>query len=143
MAQKMHVKKKQVTMKNIKTLLLAGILISSTGLFAQTKNATDIRVSEDAKEVSLDQKKNASSPESISKKQTAKMTKQLNLTPDQKEKVSNLNLRVQQKIDAVKKSNISEEKKQEFIQGNMNDRLNMLSTILTKEQLAKYTATQK
>jgi len=121
-------------MKNIKTLLIAGLLISSTGVFAQQKTVTTKKTVGTPEQVSL----NKSTPEERAKKETQLMKTTLNLSDTQVERVSILNLKVEEKIQAILDSNMSDSKKKEFIEGNMNDKLNVLSTILSKEQLAKY-----
>ena len=116
------------------------MLLTAPALFAQSKSGTDIKVAKniEKQEVSLS-KKTSATPEYIANKQTSKMVASLGLSKEQTIKVQSLNLKVQQKIDVIKTSRMMEEKKQEFIQGNLNERLKELSTILTKEQFAKYT----
>ncbi len=120
-------------MKNIKTLLIAGLLISTSSVFAQQKS---IATKKEKKTVSIVQQKDT--PEERAKLQTKKMTKELNLTDEQVEKVAALNLKVEQKIQAIIDGEMSEERKKEFIEGNKNEKMKVLSTILTKEQMKKY-----
>lgn len=70
-----------------------------------------------------------------------KMVEKLSLDSDQEEKVRTLNLKVAMKIEAIKKDDsMSKEKKKEFIEGNMNDHMIVMKTILTAEQLVTYEA---
>ena len=55
-------------------------------------------------------------------------------------KAARRTLKVQEKIAAIKSSDKSAEKKQEFINGNLKDRLNTLPSILTEAQFVKYKA---
>ena len=123
-------------MKNIKTLLIAGLLISSTGTFAQQKTIAKKKMVGTSQQIS--QKK--STAEDRATKETEVMKNTLGLSDSQVSRVSVLNLKVEEKIQTILDSNMSDSKKKEFIEGNMNDKLNVLSTILSKEQLAKYKA---
>ena len=79
-------------------------------------------------------------PQSRATAQTEAMTQLLNLTPAQITDVSQLNLKVEQKIEVIKTSNFSKAKKKEFINGNLSDKMKVLSVILTEKQLEKYKA---
>jgi hypothetical protein len=84
---------------------------------------------------------NKSTPEDRAAKQTAEMTEKLSLTPEQVEKVSVLNLKVENKIAVIKKdAAMTKEKKREFIKGNKKDHMSVMKTILTAEQLVSYEA---
>ena len=77
--------------------------------------------------------------EERSAEKTAKMAEKLSLTPEQIKQVDDLNLKVANKIQAIKQNKTSApEKKREFIQGNMNDYKTIMKTILTPEQWTKY-----
>ncbi len=123
-------------MKNIKTLLIAGLLITTTGVFAQDKKVAKKKTIGIAQTVSVKE----DTPEIRAEKQTNLMKEELNLTPQQTEKVSVLNTKVEQKIQAIIDGNLPEEKKKAFIAGNMKDKLAALSTILDDKQIAKYKA---
>lgn len=72
---------------------------------------------------------------------TDKMAEMLELSEEQKEQVYQLNLKVANKIKAIKeREDLSEEKKKEFIRGNKKDFKAVLGTILTEEQMAKFEA---
>ena len=116
-------------MKNIKTLLIAGLLITSTGVFAQQKTMTKSQTSTLEK---------VSTPEERAKKETEMMKNTLNLSDNQVNRVSILNLKVEEKIQAILDGNMTSTKKKEFIEGNRNEKMKVLSSILSKEQLEKY-----
>ena len=82
-------------------------------------------------------------PEASARIQTEQMTKMLDLTESQVTSVSELNLKVQKKIEAINVSKMTEEKKREFIKGNLNDRMSVLRRLLTKSQFEEYSASQK
>ncbi|MCO4813711.1 MAG: hypothetical protein KC454_03300 [Flavobacteriales bacterium] len=82
-------------------------------------------------------------PEASARIQTEQMTKMLDLTESQVTSVSELNLKVQKKIEAIDVSKMTEEKKREFIEGNLNDRMSVLRRLLTKSQFEEYSASQK
>ncbi|MCR9172800.1 MAG: hypothetical protein NXI10_09925 [bacterium] len=81
-------------------------------------------------------------PGEIALKQTEKMKEVIDdLTPEQEEQLHALNLKVVMKIDAIKKDEtMSEEKKKEFIKGNMEDKRRMLESILTEAQMQQWDA---
>lgn len=69
---------------------------------------------------------------------TTRMTKNLELTDQQKEKVSILNLGVAMKNEAIRNDqNMTKEQKQESLKGNMEGRKSMLKSILTEDQFKK------
>ncbi|MFT6281263.1 MAG: putative transglutaminase-like cysteine proteinase [Salibacteraceae bacterium] len=73
--------------------------------------------------------------------QTAAMTEALSLTAEQVENVQILNLKVANKIQAIKDNDaLDAAKKIEFIYGNKKDHLVIMRTILTDEQLVTYEA---
>lgn len=60
------------------------------------------------------------------------------LTEDQYAKVSELNLGVETKLEAIRTDvSMSPERKKEFIRGNRKDQMNVLQSILTPEQFEK------
>lgn len=78
-------------------------------------------------------------PEGRAKHQTDHMTSSLDLTPEQKEQVEQLNLKVAQKIQAVRENEtLTQDQKVEFINGNKEDQKRVLKTILSDEQFAKW-----
>jgi periplasmic protein CpxP/Spy len=106
-----HVKKHE-TMKSIK-ILIASLLLS-TSLMAQK------------------------SPEERAAMQTEKMTTELSLTPDQKEKILQINLGIVQKNDGVRNSEMSEEEKKKSLKMNNDARETMFKEVLTPEQFTIY-----
>jgi len=125
-------------MRNIKTLLVGAILISATTLQAQ-KETSSKPVAQKVKQINLI----SEAPEARAKHQTEQMTAMLDLTESQIVSISDLNLKVQKKIEAIKVSQMAEEKKKDFIQGNLNDRMNVLKTLLTESQFEEYSASLK
>lgn len=74
---------------------------------------------------------------------TERMRTDLNLTEDQVERVRILNLKVENKIQAIRDdASMSKEKKREFIKGNKEDHKRVMESILTPEQLETYEALQ-
>lgn len=129
---------KKKIMINIKTLLVGAILISATTLQAQ-KETNAKPAAQKVKQINL----KTEAPEARAKHQTEQMTAMLDLTESQIVSISDLNLKVQKKLEAIKVSQMSEEKKKEFIQGNLNDRMNVLKTLLTESQFEEYSASLK
>tara|TARA_B110000285_G_scaffold139147_1_gene155714 strand:+ start:97 stop:477 length:381 start_codon:yes stop_codon:yes gene_type:complete len=125
-------------MRNIKTLLVGALLISTTSLLGQKE--TNVKPS-----VQKVEKNNfkLDTPEARAKHQTEQMTTMLDLTESQVPNIYNLNLKVQKKLEAIKTSSMVEEKKKEFIQGNLDDRMNTLKRLLTKHQFEEYSASFK
>ena len=82
------------------------------------------------------QAKNQLTPEERAAKKTAHIKELCTLTADQEAKVSELNIRVEQKIEVIRKDeSMSEDRKKEFIKGNRKDQMNVLKSILTPEQV--------
>ena len=78
-------------------------------------------------------------PQKKADKMTKHMTEELELTDDQVERVKVLNLKVAEKIKAIKEDEtMSKEKKKEFIKGNMKDHKNVMKSILTADQFVKF-----
>lgn len=125
-------------MKNIKTLLVGAILLSATSMQAQKQIIVKPTVQKVERKVfKLD------TPEARAKYQTQQMTTMLDLTEAQVARVSILNLKVENKIEVIRNSRMMEEKKKEFIQGNLNDRMSALKSLLTKDQFNEYSASLK
>lgn len=129
-------------MKLYKSLLVGALIISCTAAVAQEE--TEIKSTEEntaqVERVKVRKIAHEMTPEQIAKQQTDKMTGLLSLSEEQTTKVYQLNLMVANKIDVIKKSDMTPERKKEFIEGNRNDRINALNTVLTPEQHAKYVA---
>lgn len=106
-------------MKLIKSILVVTVLLNCAFTFGQ-----DVR--------------QGKTPEEIAKIRTEKITEILDLTPDQVKLVSELNLKVEQKIEVIRNDEtMTPERKKEFIEGNRKDQKNALTSILTEEQMAK------
>lgn len=117
----------------IRNLVLTGCMfLAGSMVFAQEEGK--------AEEAVVEQKAHANkSPEDRAKAQTAKLKEVLDLTAEQEEQVYHLNLKVAQKIKAIKEDNeMSDERKKEFIQGNKKDHKSVMKVILTEEQFAEY-----
>ena len=98
---------------------------------------------EEMKEEHKSQKEeyNNMTPEQRAAKMTAKMNEELGLSEEQFERIGALNLGVEQKIDVIRNDvSMSDEKKKEFIKGNRQSQHDVLSTILTPEQMEKWKA---
>lgn len=83
-------------------------------------------------------KKAKLTPEERAERQTMRMEKELELTPDQKNKVAVLNKGVAQKNQAIRDDQtITKEQKKERLRMNHEQRKGMLKEILTDSQYAK------
>lgn len=89
--------------------------------------------------VAVAQQKPNSTPEERAAHQTEKMSEKLLLTPEQKAKVSEINLAILQKNEAIRNDqNLTPETKKESVKGNNEARVQMIKAILTPEQLQKF-----
>lgn len=71
--------------------------------------------------------------------QTERLATELNLTPEQKEKVSNLNNGVALKNEAIlNNASLTQDQKKASLQGNNNAKREQMKVILTEEQYTKY-----
>lgn len=83
-------------------------------------------------------------PEERAAKLTEEMNELLSLSDQQYPQVSQLNLGVEMKIEAIRNdTEMTPERKKEFIHGNRKDQMHALSNILTPEQLEKWKAAKK
>jgi len=109
-------------MKNL-TALFFGVLISGS-ILAQTEKSASERA----------------------KNQTKKMTEELKLSTEQQSRIYEINLGINQKIDGVKTSKLSEEEKRKALNHNNQARKEMIKGVLTAEQnevMAKKLASRK
>lgn len=84
------------------------------------------------------------SPEDRASRLTEEMTTKLSLTSEQVPKVSEINLGIAKKNESVRTNpNISEDQKKEIYKNNEIARSNMLKSVLTDVQFAKYEAWDK
>lgn len=101
--------------------------------FAELKAEHEAKVAE--------KKANKKTPGEHAAELTEEMTELLSLTTEQEEKVRILNLKVANKIQAIKDNDsMTKEKKKEFIKGNKGDHKNEMTGILTADQLVTYEA---
>ena len=120
-------------------ILVVGALLLSTNIAKAQKETNAKPTVKKIESINL----KAEGPEVSARIQTEQMTKMLDLTESQVTSVSELNLKVQKKIEAINVSKMTEEKKREFIKGNLNDRMSVLRRLLTKSQFEEYSASQK
>ena len=120
-------------------ILVVGALLLSTNIAKAQKETNAKPTVKKIESINL----KAEGPEVSARIQTEQMTKMLDLTESQVTSVSELNLKVQKKIEAINVGKMTEEKKREFIEGNLNDRMSVLRRLLTKSQFEKYSASQK
>lgn len=122
-------------MKNIRTLLIGALLLSTAAVFGQKEINFKPKVQKAERKQFI-----LKTPEARAQFETKKMTAMLDLTEAQVARVSALNLKVENKIEAVNLRKITDEKKQEFIKGNLADRMTMLKRFLSKDQFDEYSA---
>lgn len=77
---------------------------------------------------------NEKTAEERAKLQTEKMTTELSLTNDQKSKVYEINLGINQKNDGLKSSGLNDEEKKKALQHNNEARKEMIKAVLSPEQ---------
>ncbi|MDB2656706.1 hypothetical protein N9Y60_01485 [Crocinitomicaceae bacterium] len=143
---------KRATLKADESLDEAARMEQMKALKAEKKSAMEEILTEDQQEkltamkaeMKAERKANKKdvTPGEVAEKQTAKMIEVIeDLTPEQEERLRILNLKVANKIDAIKKDDtMTDEKKKEFIKGNKEDKRRMLESILTEAQLAQWDA---
>ncbi len=106
-------------MKNLK-FILAGMILFMTALNSTAQEREQMTAQERAA------------------KQTERMTTELQLTADQRQKIEEINLGVIMKNDAVRNDpNMSDELKRESVKQNNLARKELFRTILTAEQFSK------
>ena len=123
----MFVVKGQVNQK-IRTMKMLNVLFVGIALMIGT---TAVSAQETVKKTSQER----------ADSHTKHMTKALLLNPDQVVKVSELNLGVANKNEAIRKDvNMTQDRKKEFIKGNLDGRNAQLKMILNAEQFSKFEA---
>lgn len=75
------------------------------------------------------------SPEERAHMQTSKMSKELNLSADQKEKIYQINLEANQKNDVLRSSRMNEAAKKRRLHNNNETRKEKIRIILTSKQV--------
>ncbi|MBM3160875.1 MAG: hypothetical protein FJZ66_06015 [Bacteroidetes bacterium] len=101
---------KNIIMNKIIPLIIVTLL--STFSFAQTEKTASERA----------------------KNQTKKMTEELKLSNEQQSRIYEINLGINQKIDGLKSSGLSEEEKKKALNHNNQARKEMIKGVLTAEQ---------
>lgn len=90
------------------------------------------------------EKKEKSTPAERATRLTTKMTKELSLTAEQAQKVSEINLGIATKNEDVRNNTTyTQEQKKEIVASNHAARKAMYKDVLTAEQLAKYEELEK
>lgn len=133
-------------MKAIKSVVLGMTLIAGFAVNAQQgvqskstdKTALPTEMSPDQK------KKDKLTPEQKAEKKAQKMAESLGLSEAQTERVRIIELGIIQKNKAIKENTTyTEDEKKLYIKENRKARMNMLSGVLTPEQMEKYKADMK
>lgn len=89
--------------------------------------------------ISMAQDEVKRTPDDKAKRQTERMAEKLTLTPEQKEKVGEINLSILQKNEAIRADQkLSEEAKKEAVERNNVARASMIKPLLNAEQLRKF-----
>ena len=119
-------------MNIFKTLLVGSLLIN--GLFVKANNQSNETIIEIG---DIQQSQITPTQKGINRADQLKID--VDLTSTQYEKVKELFITVELKLDAVINGNdIHQDRKQEFIDGNKNDEAAVLKTILTADQWNTY-----
>ncbi len=128
-------------MKNIKTLILSALLISSTGLFAQktTANSKQLKKVENPQRLSVQPVSKNHTPEQLAAMETKKMSKDLGLNSVQVSQIIPLNEVFQKDLATIKTSKMMNTAKVEASKRIAETRLSKFKDILTSEQFTKYT----
>ena len=79
-------------------------------------------------------KQNGKSPEEKAKFQTEKMSSELSLTEEQKNQIYDINLKINQKNEALDQSLMTAEERKKGHHANNQARMKMFSGVLTSEQ---------
>ncbi|HIP32159.1 MAG TPA: hypothetical protein EYG86_05305 [Crocinitomicaceae bacterium] len=128
-------------MKNIKTLILSALLISSTGVFAQktTSDSKQLRKVENPQRLSVQPVSKVQTPERLAALETKKMSKELGLNSVQVSQIIPLNEVFQKDLATIKTSKMMNTAKVEANKRIAETRLSKFKEILTSEQFTKYT----
>lgn len=121
-------------MKFFKSILIVALMTSATAI---AQNSEPV-ISE-----ALVAEYNGVTSEETAKAQTEEMKAYLNLSDEQYNNVYHLNLKVADKINAIKANEaLDAERKKLYIEGNLKDRHNAMSQILTAEQFELFHTTE-
>ncbi len=114
------------------SIVLSMFLIGISAGFSQVNEQPEIK-----KELLAEYQ--TGTPDDIAQLQTNRMKTALDLSDAQEPNVYFLNKKVAEKIAAIQKNaDLTDDKKQEYIKGNLIDRRRAMSSILTPDQLEKF-----
>jgi superfamily II DNA helicase RecQ len=124
----------------IKTILISGALLASFSLTAQkTSGKAANGVPKGKIETKKQKSEDAPSAADRATRLTAKMTKQLDLTTEQAGFISDINLGIAAKNEAVRNDqSLSAEQKKQLIEANNSARIEMCKAHLTPAQIEKF-----
>jgi superfamily II DNA helicase RecQ len=124
----------------IKTILISGALLASFSLTAQkTSGKAANGVPKGKIETKKQKSEEAPSAADRATRLTAKMTKQLDLTTEQAGFISDINLGIAAKNEAVRNDqSLSAEQKKQLIEANNSARIEMCKAHLTPAQIEKF-----
>lgn len=124
----------------IKTILISGALLASFSLTAQkTSGKAANGVPKGKIETKKQKSEEAPSAADRATRLTAKMTKQLDLTTEQAGFISDINLGIAAKNEAVRNDqSLSAEQKKQQIEANNSARIEMCKAHLTPAQIEKF-----
>jgi superfamily II DNA helicase RecQ len=124
----------------IKTILISGALLASFSLTAQkTSGKAANGVPKGKIETKKQKSDDAPSAADRATRLTAKMTKQLDLTTEQAGFISDINLGIAAKNEAVRNDqSLSAEQKKQLIEANNSARIEMCKAHLTPAQIEKF-----
>jgi hypothetical protein len=129
----------------IKTILISGAFLASVSLTAQTTSGKAANSVPKGKIETKKQKSDdAPSAADRATRLTAKMTKQLDLTTEQAGFISDINLGIAAKNEAVRNNqSLSAEQRKQLIEANNTARIEMCKAHLTPAQIEKFDQLQK
>lgn len=128
----------------IKTLVIACALVTGTSVIAQTKSGKSTVGGPKGKIETKQQSKETPSAADRATRLTAKMTKQLDLTTEQAGLISDINLGIAAKNEAIRNNqSLTAEQKKEIIAANNTARIEMYKAHLTPAQIEKFDQLQK
>lgn len=124
----------------IKTILISGALLASFSLTAQKSSGKAANgVPKGKIETKKQKSEEAPSAADRATRLTAKMTKQLDLTTEQAGFISDINLGIAAKNEAVRNDqSLSAEQKKQLIEANNSARIEMCKAHLTPAQIEKF-----
>lgn len=124
----------------IKTILISGLLLTSVNVIAQTKPGKSSTGAPKGK-IETKKQKTEDTPSAADRatRLTAKMTKQLDLTTEQAGLISDINLGIAAKNEAIRNDqSLSADQKKQLIDANNKARIEMCKAHLTPAQIEKF-----